>query len=59
MQVDTNPNVMQGYLEQSNVSMSDEMVTLMQTGREFEANQKVLSSTNETLDKAVNSLGKA
>ncbi|MDN7145706.1 flagellar hook-basal body complex protein [Liquorilactobacillus mali] len=58
VQIDANPNVMQGYLEQSNVSMSDEMVTLMQTGREFEANQKVLSSTNETLDKAVNSLGK-
>ncbi|MFT8948823.1 MAG: flagellar hook-basal body complex protein [Liquorilactobacillus hordei] len=58
VQINTNPNVMQGYLEQSNVSMSDEMVRLMQTGREFEANQKVLSSTNETLDKAVNSLGK-
>ncbi|GAJ26330.1 flagellar basal-body rod protein FlgF [Liquorilactobacillus sucicola DSM 21376 = JCM 15457] len=51
-------DVRQGYLEQSNVSTADEMVALIQTGREFEANQKALSSNNETLGKAVNELGK-
>ncbi|KRL02097.1 flagellar hook-basal body protein [Liquorilactobacillus capillatus] len=51
-------DVRQGYLEQSNVSTADEMVALIQTGREFEANQKILSSNNETLGKAVNELGK-
>ena len=34
------------------------MVAMIQTSREFEANQKVLSSTNQTLQKAVNELGK-
>ncbi|WP_281165302.1 flagellar hook-basal body protein [Liquorilactobacillus sicerae] len=52
------PNIEQGYLEESNVSASDEMVSLIQTSREFEANQKALSATNQTLDKAVNYLGK-
>lgn len=46
-----------GQLEGSNVSTADEMVALMQTGREFQAQQKVLSATNSTLDKAVNQLG--
>ncbi|KRM88631.1 flagellar hook-basal body protein [Liquorilactobacillus vini] len=54
----TSPNVEQGYLEESNVSASDEMVSMIQTSREFEANQKALSATNQTLDKAVNYLGK-
>lgn len=53
-----NPIVQQGYLTQSNVSVSDEMVSLMQTSREYEANQKILNTTNDTLKKAVNELGK-
>lgn len=52
------PTVQQGYLEQANVVVADEMVAMIQTSREFEANQKVLNSTNETLQKAVNELGK-
>lgn len=53
-----NPRIYTGYLEQSNVTVADEMVAMMQTTREFEANQKVLSTTNETLRKAVNELGR-
>jgi flagellar basal-body rod protein FlgG len=34
------------------------MVAMIQATREFEANQKVLSTTNETLRKAVNDLGR-
>ena len=52
------PVIQQGALEQANVSVADEMVAMIQTSREFEANQKVLSSTNQTLQKAVNELGK-
>lgn len=51
-------NVVQGYLEGSNVSVADEMVKMIQTSREFEANQKALQTVNETLNKAVNELGK-
>uniref|UniRef100_UPI00403F9B19 flagellar hook-basal body protein n=1 Tax=Candidatus Enterococcus willemsii TaxID=1857215 RepID=UPI00403F9B19 len=53
-----NPRVFQGYLETSNVTVADEMVAMIQTSREFEANQKVLSTTNETLRKTVNELGR-
>ncbi|MFT8727623.1 MAG: flagellar hook-basal body protein [Liquorilactobacillus ghanensis] len=52
------PQLEQGSLEQSNVSTSDEMVSMIQTSREFQANQKALSATNDTLQKAVNNLGK-
>lgn len=48
----------QGYLVQSNVSASDEMVALLQTSREFEANQKTLNAVNDTLKKATNELGR-
>jgi flagellar basal-body rod protein FlgG len=50
--------VQAGMLENSNVSTADEMVSLMETGRQFQAQQKVLSATNSTLDKAVNQLGR-
>lgn len=52
------PQLEQGYLEQSNVSTADEMVSMIQTSREFQANQKALSATDDTLKKAVNDLGK-
>lgn len=51
-------SVVQGYFEGSNVSVADEMVKMIQTSREFEANQKALQTVNETLDKAVNELGR-
>ncbi|MFT8406981.1 MAG: flagellar hook-basal body protein [Liquorilactobacillus sp.] len=53
-----NSQIERGYLEESNVSTADEMTSLIETSREFEANQKALSATNSTLDKAVNNLGK-
>lgn len=48
----------QGYLESSNVEMADVMVEMLQITREFEANQKVLQASNETLQKATNEIGK-
>lgn len=56
-QIVNNSQVTRGFIAQSNVSVADEMVALMQTGREYEANQKILSATNETVSKAVNQLG--
>lgn len=50
--------VVQGMLEGSNTDTAQNMVDLIQTSREFEANQKVLSTANQTLSKAVNELGK-
>ena len=50
--------VRQGFLEMSNVSMVDEMVSMIEISREFEANQKLLHAANETLNKAVNEIGR-
>ena len=50
--------VSQGYLEMSNVIIADEMVKLIEIAREFEANQKLLHTSDETLNKAVNEVGR-
>lgn len=50
--------VYQGYLESSNVDIADIMVEMMQITREYEANQKVLHASNETLQQATNQVGK-
>lgn len=54
----TDFKVRQGYLEASNVNALQEMVSLMQVMRNFEANQKALSSSDQRLQKAVNELGR-
>lgn len=46
-----------GYLEQSNVEMVSEMVEMISIQRQYEANQKVVQTMDESLDSAVNKLG--
>lgn len=48
----------QGYLETSNVDMADVMTDMLQISREFEANQRVLQSTDETLKRATQEVGR-
>lgn len=50
--------VKQGYLEQSNVKVSEEMVEMLMTLRRFEAMQRTIKMHNETILKAVNELGR-
>ena len=50
--------IKQGFLEMSNVNALQEMVGLMQVMRNFEANQKALSSNDQRLQKAVSELGR-
>lgn len=50
--------VIQGFLETSNVIMVDEMVKLIEISREFSANQKLVHTADETLNKAVNEIGR-
>jgi flagellar basal-body rod protein FlgG len=52
-----NCKVMQGYLEGSNVDIATEMVDMITVYRTYEANQKILTMTDETLGRAVNDLG--
>lgn len=48
----------QGSLEGSNVSPDETVTDMMEAYRSFEANQKVLQILNNTLDKAVNQVGR-
>ena len=50
--------IRQGYLELSNANVADQMVKMIEVSREFESNQKMLNSIDETLRKAVNEIGK-
>lgn len=49
--------VQQGFLEQSNVNVVQEMVDMISVMRAYEANQKVLQAQDSTLEKAVNQVG--
>lgn len=50
--------VAQGFLEVSNVDVVDEVVKMIEIARQFESNQKVLHTADETLSKAVNEIGR-
>lgn len=54
----TGYNVMQSSLEGSNVNILNEMTDMMAVMRNFESNSKVVKALNETLDKAVNQVGR-
>lgn len=55
--VDSNASVEQGTIEASNVNVVSEMVEMINLTRAYETNQKILQSIDETLDKAVNTVG--
>lgn len=48
----------QGYLENSNVNIIEEMVKMIETSRYFDSNQKVITAYDSSLDKVVNSVGR-
>ncbi len=50
-------NVLQGYLEQSNVQTVEEMVNMITITRAYEANQKVMNTMDSMLEKVVNKVG--
>jgi len=53
----SNPELMQGYLEQSNVQPLREMVDLVLISRAYEANQKIITSADEQMEKTLQALG--
>ena len=57
-QVQTPYQIYSGYLEQSNVSIVDEMVNMISIQRSYEANQKLIQTFDSSLDIAANQLGK-
>lgn len=48
----------QGFVERSNVDLQQTMTEMLNTYRTFEANQKVLQVYDQSLDKAVNQVGR-
>jgi len=48
----------QGFLETSNVNVVDSMVEMIRFQRNYEANQKSIQSEDDTLNKAVNDIGR-
>ncbi|MCQ2492986.1 MAG: flagellar hook-basal body protein [Lachnospiraceae bacterium] len=53
-----NGEMYSGYLETSNVNVVTEMVDLITISRQYESNQKIIQTIDNTLDKAVNQLGR-
>ncbi len=51
------PQVLQGYLEGSNVTPLREMIALVQIARAYEANQKIISSRDQNLQRTLETLG--
>ncbi|MDU6873749.1 MAG: flagellar hook-basal body complex protein [Clostridium sp.] len=50
--------VSQGFVEASNVNITNEMVNIITNQRSFETNQKFVSMLDETLNKAANDIGR-
>jgi len=51
------PELLQGYLEASNVTPLREMVDLVLISRAYEANQKIISTVDEQMQKTLDALG--
>ena len=54
----TDFRVHQGYVEMSNISVVTEMVNMIIIQRQYEANQKLITTYDESLDKSVNQIGR-
>ena len=49
--------LMQGYLDNINVSSIEEMIGLIEVSRAHEANQKMIQTFDENIGKAIGTLG--
>ncbi len=54
-----NPSIRAGALERSNVNPIEELVSLMDAERTYEAHQRIIVGLNESLDAAVNEIARA
>lgn len=48
-----NPNIYQGYLEMSNANVVKEMVNMITISRQYEANQKMITTYDDTLERSI------
>ncbi len=54
---DHTTRILQGYLEQSSVKSTDEMMNMIKISRHFEATQRVMRTADNLLSSAINQLG--
>ena len=57
-EMDAESQIYAGYLEMSNISVVTEMVNMITLQRQYESNQKVITTYDDTLDQAVSQLGR-
>ncbi len=57
-QIDATGGMLQGFTEQSNVNVIDQMVQLITITRAYEANQKMIQTEDGLIGKAVNDVGR-
>lgn len=57
VELDENTEILQGYLEGSNVNTAKEMAGMIQALRAYESNQMALTTQDEALQQAVNRVG--
>lgn len=48
----------QGYVEESNVDITSEMIMMMMTSKDYDMSQKVISAEDKLLDKTINEMGR-
>ena len=56
--IESDADVISGYLEMSNVQVVTEMVNMISVTRAYETNQKIMQTYDASLEIAVNQLGK-
>ena len=57
-EIEAESDIYSGYLEMANMSIVTEMVNMIAIQRHYESNQRVITTFDETLDIAVNQIGK-
>lgn len=57
-EAETESEIYSGYLELANMSIVTEMVNMIAIQRQYDSNQKMITTFDDTLDAAVNQLGK-
>ncbi|HON80002.1 MAG TPA: flagellar basal body rod C-terminal domain-containing protein, partial [Spirochaetota bacterium] len=50
--------VLQGFLEKSNINVVREMVSMIEVQRSYEANQKTVTTHDQTLGRLINEVGR-
>jgi len=52
------PEIRQGFLEESNVSIVKEMVSLLSSQKNYDVGQKLIQASDKMLDKVINEMGR-